>query len=295
MLAVTTTATPGGELHVTQTADPVPAPGEVLVRFEASSVNPADRKIHSGLIRPRIGEGPWVLGWDLVGRVVDGDGFAVGQRVAGMSAMASTGRGTWAELVALPARSLTPVPDAPPAAFAHLPLIGLTARQAVLDLAGRPGERVAVTGAGGGVGSLVVQMLLIRGISPLAVVRDPASPPGIVSQLGLGVAGIEALQPGSVDAVVDAAGVDVGAAVRNHGRYISVVPGAPRTGLAEEVFTTTVRVAEDGGHLAEVVDLVATGSLSLPPAVDVPLREAGRALRSSTPGTRTTLSLAADR
>ncbi|WP_338060952.1 alcohol dehydrogenase catalytic domain-containing protein, partial [Streptomyces niveiscabiei] len=93
-------------LTVCEVPDPVPAPGEVLVRTAASSLNPVDWKTRAWDVGPAL---PATLGWDLSGTVVTAHDapFEPGDQVVAMSAQIATARGTWSELVALPAHLLT--------------------------------------------------------------------------------------------------------------------------------------------------------------------------------------------
>lgn len=288
---------PGGPdaLTVSEVPAPEPADAEVLVRFEASSINPADRKIRDGLIRPRGGSSPWTLGWDLVGRVVTGGEWAEGTRVLGMSTMAATGRGTWADLVALPASSLAAVGEQVPATtLATLPLVGLTALQAVEDLQAAEGESITVVGAGGAVGLLVTRMLRNRGLAPRAVVRDLQSVRPALSELGVEI--IDALPPSS-EAIVDCAGLGSCEGLVRGGRFIEVVPGTGPELLPEDATRTTVRVHESGERLAHLVDLVESGELALEEPVAFELGEAHQAfdVYTTTRGRRVALFARGDR
>ncbi|WP_416237991.1 alcohol dehydrogenase catalytic domain-containing protein [Streptomyces sp. FT1] len=127
-------------LTVREVPEPVCGPGEVLVRTVASSLNPVDWKTRAWEeTGPAL---PATLGWDLAGIVVASraPGFAPGDRILAMSAQIATGLGTWAELVALPQRLLTPAPATLSLVeAAALPLAGTAAVQAVAALRPRPG------------------------------------------------------------------------------------------------------------------------------------------------------------
>ncbi|MDI6104935.1 NADP-dependent oxidoreductase [Actinoplanes sp. NEAU-A12] len=147
-------------LKLTETERPEPGPSEVLVRVHAAGVNPTDywHRSTGGLLG-----GPVRLGWDLSGVVAAiGPGVTVhepGDEVFGMPRL-PLAAGTYAEYVTAPARHLA----RKPAALSHveaagLGLAGLTAWQALTDVAGvRPGHRVLVHAAAGGVGHLAVQI-----------------------------------------------------------------------------------------------------------------------------------------
>jgi NADPH:quinone reductase-like Zn-dependent oxidoreductase len=150
-------------LRVAEVPRPQPLPTEVLVRVHAAGVNPVDWKTRSGTgMAGVLGRPPFVLGWDVSG-VVEAVGFgvttlAVGDEVYGMPWFPRAAGG-YAEYVTAPARQFA----RKPATVTHeqaaaVPLAALTAWQALADTAGvRPGQRVLVHAAAGGVGHLAVQ------------------------------------------------------------------------------------------------------------------------------------------
>ncbi|MGW5641026.1 NADP-dependent oxidoreductase, partial [Streptomyces sp. NPDC003832] len=155
---------------------PTPAPGQVLVAVRAAGVNPTDWKHRAaGLFLDRL---PLVLGWDVSG-VVEAVGFGVtlfkpGDEVFGMLPYPH-GVGSHAEYVTGPARAFA----AKPAELDHvqagaLPLAALTAYQAIVDTAQvRPGQRVLVHAAAGGVGHLAVQIAKSRGAHVIGTASAP--------------------------------------------------------------------------------------------------------------------------
>lgn len=256
-------------LHVREVPDPRPGPGEVLVRFAASTINPVDVKVRSGAERSARHPLPLTLGWDLAGQVVaigTGAGrFDVGQDVVAMSAMAATGRGTWAELVALPEHLMAPAPRSVSLVdAAGLPLAGLAAAQAVDVLDPQPGHVVVVTGATGAVGGIAVQLLALRGVTVHAAVRDLARADE-AARLGAAVTYADRVPGFVADGLLDTAGTALPHAVRAGGRYVSVVPGTlPAHGdLAAGVEIAMSYVDENGHRLAELVQLVDAGRLRL--------------------------------
>ena len=155
----------GPEVLVLEEApDPVAGPGEVLVRVRASALNHLDVWIRKGL--PSVPK-PRILGADGAGTVEalgkGVDGFAPGDRVVvnpGIEAPDGTihvvgehGDGTNAELIAVPATNVHPIPDGlsfeEAAAF---PLVFETAYRMLVTRAGlREGEWVFAWGIGSGV------------------------------------------------------------------------------------------------------------------------------------------------
>lgn len=153
---------------------PVPGTGQVLVRVAATSFNPVDDHIRAGALARMIPITlPYVPGIDLAGTVAelgpDVTGPQVGDRVVAMLPLDTAGAA--AEYVLAPAASLAPAPrtielvDA-----AALPLTGLAAWQTAFELAElEPGHTVLINGAGGAVGSLVVQLAVDAGAHVTAI------------------------------------------------------------------------------------------------------------------------------
>jgi NADPH:quinone reductase-like Zn-dependent oxidoreductase len=128
-------------LSVVQRPVPVPLPTEIRVRVAAAGVNPVDWKTRAGQgMAAALGDLPVVLGWDVAG-VVDAIGpgvtrFAVGDLVFGMPWFPRQAAG-YAEYVTGPSRQFAALPpELDPLAGAALPLAGLTAWQALVDVAG---------------------------------------------------------------------------------------------------------------------------------------------------------------
>ncbi|MBC8092358.1 MAG: alcohol dehydrogenase catalytic domain-containing protein, partial [Pseudonocardia sp.] len=110
MRAAFLTAFGGPDLiEIGELPDPVPGPGEVLVRVRAAGVGPWDLAVAAGAFGPQGGF-PLVLGADVAGEVV-GLGPDVNAPVIGTPVMAYRGfSGAWAELQAVPVTALAPLP-----------------------------------------------------------------------------------------------------------------------------------------------------------------------------------------
>lgn len=277
MRAVTITSFGGPDvLTVADLPVPEPAEGEVRVRVQAAAVHPLDVVARSGFLGPMLPAGPrYVLGADVAGIVdavaADVRGFSVGQAVVGMSNWPDTKTGTQTEYVVLPADVLAPAPAATdPALAATLPLNALTALQG-LDLLGlTAGQRLAVTGAAGGVGGFALELAHRRGLKVVGV----AGPQDEDFVTGRGAtfaaraedvgAVVRAVVPEGVDGLLDAAaiGAPALAAVRDNGAYTGVTPPFPPPG--ERGIRTAVVLARGvGRQLAELVRLVDKGELTL--------------------------------
>lgn len=268
-------------LEIREVPVPTLQAGEVLVRTAASSINPVDWKTREWDRGPAL---PMTLGWDLAGVVVASTvaGFRPRDRVVAMSHQLSTGRGTWTDLVALPSRLLAPAPARVALTeAATLPLAGMTAAQAMRDMQPRPGARILVAGAAGGVGALFLQLAALAGVRVDGLVsRNPHVAP--IAELGAGLVTDDphALPRRAYDAVFDTAGlerasVDAAALLAGGGQYVSItddplpdIPGA-----------RTVQVREDGAELARLVRLVDDGGLRLRVAECHPVHEVRAAHR----------------
>jgi NADPH:quinone reductase-like Zn-dependent oxidoreductase len=137
---------------------PEPKQGEVRVNVRAAGVSLPDLMMREG-IHPETPRLPFTPGWDLAG-VVDRlgggvSGIALGQIVAALPIT-----GAYAEFVCLPEREPVPVPSGlDPAEAVSLVLNYITAYQMLHRSARvRPGQRVLIHGAAGGVGSALLQL-----------------------------------------------------------------------------------------------------------------------------------------
>jgi NADPH:quinone reductase-like Zn-dependent oxidoreductase len=158
----------GGPEVLQRDAVPVPTPGtgQVLVRVKAAGINGLDWKIRDGLVRDAFPLPlPAVLGIELAGEVVaagpDAARFKIGDRVMGPMG----GLGAYADFVAVDEAKLCLTPAAlGDVEAAALPVAALTAWQ-VLGTAGerRPGQRILIHGAAGGVGGFAVQFAKAAG------------------------------------------------------------------------------------------------------------------------------------
>jgi alcohol dehydrogenase len=142
---------------------PEPGPGELLVRVRAASVNPIDHKIRDGAVKVLLHFSfPLILGIDLAGDVeAIGQGvtrFKLGDAV--YSRLDNDRIGAFAEyaLVRESAAARKPA-RLDYAQAASLPLVGLTAWQALIELAQlRAGQKVLVHAGSGGVGTFAIQL-----------------------------------------------------------------------------------------------------------------------------------------
>jgi NADPH:quinone reductase-like Zn-dependent oxidoreductase len=169
-------------LSVVEIDRPSLGPGEALVRVRAASVNPADCKIRSGVVR-RFGDPPFTVGLDFSGVVEDlgedtgedagedAEPVQPGDRVFGCSFPPG---GSHAEYVAVPVSRLAAAPERlDDVHAAALPVTALTAWQPLVRVADvQPGQRVLVHAAAGGIGHLAVQIARARGAHVIGTARS---------------------------------------------------------------------------------------------------------------------------
>ncbi|GHP20195.1 NADPH:quinone reductase [Rhodococcus sp. NKCM2511] len=149
-----------------------PGSGQLLVAVHAAGVNPADWKVRAGNRKDTVQITlPAVLGREVSGTVVGVgsgvDGFSVGDEVFGATA---SGHGGYAQYTLLNAAGTAHKPEAVSwSVAATLPVAAGTAFDALRGLALTAGDTVLVLGAGGGVGSSVLQLARADGIDVLGV------------------------------------------------------------------------------------------------------------------------------
>lgn len=155
--------------------DPVPGPGDIVVRVVAAALNPLDWKLRAGQFRiVTAGRLPRGVGYDYAG-TVEAVGKGVtrlrpGDAVVGIVNPTKSRQGSMAERVCATEALATVKP--PPLSFedaASLPGAGITAVQSLREARLGAGQRVLVVGAAGGVGSFVVQLAKEAGAHVTAV------------------------------------------------------------------------------------------------------------------------------
>ncbi len=170
----------GGPENFTLVEMPKPEirPGMVLVRLSATSVNMIDTKIRTGLpIGPEL---PAVLGADVAGIIEEvGDGvldFSPGDAVYGCAGGVRGQGGTLAEYILADARLLAPAPKHTPLReVAALPLVAITAWDAMERTALTASDHILVHGGVGGVGHIAVQLAKAKGARVATTVPSPGA------------------------------------------------------------------------------------------------------------------------
>lgn len=185
-------------------------PDEVLVRVLAASVNPLDTLLRKGLL-PMPLRFPHVPGCDACG-IVEAVGPAVsrfqpGDAVFGLRGQYALRGGCYAEYVTFQERHLARAPNnLTPVEAASLPLVGLTAWQALVETARlTAGQRVLITGGSGGVGSFAVQLAKALG----ATVYTTCGPTNVQLCRQLGADEVFDYTAGDFSSRPELAGLDV--------------------------------------------------------------------------------------
>jgi len=276
-----------GVLRYEDVEQPVPGAGEVRLRVAATSFNPVDDGIRGGYLRDVFPVTlPHTPGIDVAGTVdALGDGVTgvqVGDDLVGFLPMVADGAA--AEYVIAPAEILAPAPTSIPLQdAAALPMVGLTAWQALFDDAGlTAGQRVLINGAGGAVGAYAVQLAKHAGAHVIAT-ASPRSSERVAS------AGADEVIDHTTNQVTVDEPVDVllnfarvapeelaalAGLVRDGGVVVNTVPTIETPADEERgVRAVGVFVRSDAEQLSRLVALVDGGDLRVDVAERVPLAE----------------------
>jgi NADPH:quinone reductase-like Zn-dependent oxidoreductase len=260
----------GGSEQLKYEEAPVPeiGAGHVLARVRYASVNPIDWKIREGARKQTSPASfPLTLGQDFAGEIVmsgDSGRFQAGERVFGF------GEGTYAEFTAAENNYVAAIPEKIDfAVAAALPTSGVTALQAIRDyVQPKPGTRILIQGAAGGVGSFATQIAKLWG----AQVIGTASGEDAVYLRSLGHVQVidyklERFENvGQVDAVLDLIGGETAtrsiAVVKKGGVMVSAV-GAANAELAAQAGIRAVNMRSKGSaaDLSEVAAFVERGDV----------------------------------
>ncbi|TDE50000.1 NADPH:quinone reductase [Nonomuraea mesophila] len=270
--------------------DPVAGPGQVLIEVMAAGITFVETQVRAGR-GPRPAALPAILGNGVAGTVL-ATGEGVDPALAGTRVVSTLGGyGGYAELAVAGAGDLIPLPEnlSPETAVALL-ADGRTAVGLATAAAPRPGEWVLVEAAGGGVGSLLVQLARdagarVVGAASSAAKRDLAA--GLGAELTVDYTDPGWTRPvrtatGGLDVVFDGVGGEIGAAAQGllkDGGRLSVygMAGGPMTTPDPRV-TAVAWPATDLRELSrQALDLAAAGRLRPTIGATFPLESAAEA------------------
>ncbi|MEV4349494.1 NADP-dependent oxidoreductase [Actinoplanes sp. NPDC049596] len=261
---------------------PTPGAGQVLVKVAATSFNGVDANIRGGFMQGPIPVTlPHTPGIDVAGTVEAlGEGVTsvqVGDQVIGFLPMDKPGAA--AEYVLAPAEVLTPAPKSIPLAdAAALPIVALTAWQALFEHAGlKAGQRILINGAGGAVGDYAVQLAKRAGAHVIGVASARTSGKVQADEV-LDPTAITVGEP--VDAVLNLAPVAperlaaLVPLIRDGGVLVNTTVWMPApSDEARGVRGINLFVRSDAAQLAQLAGLVDQGELRVEIASRVPLAE----------------------
>jgi NADPH:quinone reductase-like Zn-dependent oxidoreductase len=259
------------QLSYEDVPEPKPNAGEVLVKVEATSVNPIDFKLRRGDMKTtRPLDLPAILGRDVAGTVVSlgpgTRGFQPGDRVMGLVNRA------YAEFLVTPREPLTRIPDGLKTEdAAALPLVLTTGCQLIENgVQPKAGQTVLVTGALGSVGRTAVYVAKKHGMTVIAGVR--ARERRQAESLGADrVVAIDDEQGiaslGEVDAIADTVGHDVITKLMpyiRHGGVLATVVGKPSGADGKDFEVRPVWAQPDAERLHQLATAVAAGEFTIP-------------------------------
>jgi len=171
-------------LRMAEVPSPVVGPRRVRIRVRAFGINFADILARTGM-NPEVPRLPFIPGYEVAGEVIEfGDGcegLAAGMRVAALVDL-----GAYAEEVVAWHGSVVPIPDdLDDVEAAAIPVNGTTAWMALHEMTCvRAGDRVLIHSAGGGVGSMAVQLAMVAGCEVFGTVGSPGKLP-FLERLGV--------------------------------------------------------------------------------------------------------------
>src|SRR5277367_3416540 len=271
--------------------DPVPGPGDVLVRVAAASVNPIDYKRRAGLTKDFYPlQCPGLIGVDIAGTVVKigpgVEGFSVGDQVFAMA------DDTYAELCVVKATILAKVPKGLDLIqAAALALATTTGNQLLVATGIKTGQTVVVVGAAGNVGRSAVFTAKERGATVIGGVlkrqMDEAKTLGadqlVATDDDTAIANLPPL-----DAVADAVGGRTAekliAKVKPGGVFASVVEAPQNAAKYPSVKVVPVFSKFDRKTLQFMAEAVRDGKLVIPISRKLPLSEAAQAQAAAEKG-----------
>lgn len=285
------------QLHLTKVPMPQPAPHEVLIQIEYTSVNPVDWKIREGYLAERLPHRfPLILGWDAAGKISaignQVKNFQIGDEVYAYCRKETVENGTYAQYIAVAADCVAKKPKSISfAQAASIPLAGLTAWQALFDVGKlQKGQTVLIHAGAGGVGSFAIQLAKWAGAN--VITTASASKTDYVKQLGADLAidynkekfadRIRKEYPQGIDLVLDMLG---GQTLKNSvpllkkgGCVVGILEKfdekqAEKLGIRSEY----VFVRPNSRELSEIARLIEEGKLHLPYIEEMSLTQAALA------------------
>lgn len=166
-------------LKWTERQKPLPTTDEVLIQVKGAGVNPVDWKIREGYLKDMFPHDfPLTMGWDVAGIVKEvGAGVTnvkIGDSVMSYARKGRIGDGAYAEWITLPASQIVATPkNVTITEAAAIPLVSLTAYQAIFDFANlSKGQSILIHAGAGGVGGFAIQLAKWKGANVTSTGRQ---------------------------------------------------------------------------------------------------------------------------
>jgi NADPH:quinone reductase-like Zn-dependent oxidoreductase len=284
------------ELKLVQIDPPTPQENEVMISIRYAAVNPVDWKIREGYFGNFMPhEFPIIPGWDGAG-VINKVGskvhkYKVGDEVYAYFRKPLVKWGTYCENSCMGEEFVAPKPKS--IGFkeaASLPLVSLTAWQALFDFAGlKSGETLLILGGSGGVGSMAVQFGSYCGAYVMATcssknfsyVKSLGAQETIDYTLDGWVSALHSKMPQGFDIVFDCAGgpnfQSSVSLVKKGGRLISIVYPDVEKYNSDTIRAGYVFVAPNSDQLISIGQLIDAKKIQVPEIREMNLLEAAQA------------------
>lgn len=292
------------DLHWTDLPTPHPKANEVQIKIAYTSVNPVDWKICQGHMKDFFSyEFPLIPGWDAAGTIsaigADVKNFSIGDEVYAYCRKPVVQWGTYAEYICLESEHVAFKPESLSfAQAAAIPLVGLTAWQALFDSAHfKKGNSVLIHAGAGGVGSLAIGIAHHFGAKIYTTASKKNHP--YVRSLGADylidyhdadfVAEMKKREPNGVDIVLDFVGYDTlknsFGCVKKGGYLVSIVNKVdPKKCEELGIHGNFFVVRPEGQQLKKMAELFDSGKLKPPHIEEMPLSDYSEAFKKSQAG-----------
>lgn len=291
-------------LKLTDVPKPEPKEHEVLIQIEYAAVNPVDWKIREGMLKNRLPhEFPIIPGWDASGTIAEvgsnADNFNVGDEVFAYCRKPIVHAGTYAEYICFDADHVALKPkNISFAEAAGIPLVALTAWQALFDFAKlKPHQNILIHAGSGGVGSYAIQFAKQHQATVWTTCSEKNIP--YVKELGADhvidytkenfAKVIQDQFKEGIDVVFDTVGgptlKDSVPLVKKGGTLITITEMVdPTIGEKNGIKAGFVFVRPNGKELTEIAHLIEQGKIKVPHTTEMSLNDASLAQAKSQEG-----------
>jgi NADPH:quinone reductase-like Zn-dependent oxidoreductase len=292
------------EMHWSDLPTPQPKANEVQIEVACTSVNPVDWKIREGLLKNFFPyEFPLIPGWDAAGIISsvgnEVSNFKVGDEVFCYCRKPIVQWGTYAEYVCFESDHVALKPKKLSfAQAASIPLVGLTAWQALFDeLMLKNGQAILIHAGAGGVGGIAIELAKVAGARVFTTaslenheyVKNLGADIPIDYRKESFVKRVLAEEPDGIDAVLDSIGHETLEqsfnVLKQDGRLVSLVnKDVQNKKGGEKIHSSYMVVRPDGSQLKEIAGLIDEGKVHPPHITELPLSDYAKAHEMSKEG-----------